>query len=184
MRAVAITLTYENNDDFSDGQITAFIKTLRSSVARAGGKLMYAWTLERARQLHYHLIVWLPRSYRLDDARLAKWWKFGSTWRESCETVQGWRKYIGKFNCIENLPKKARIFGCGGLDDAGKAAVSRAMLPRWLQAVLPRGHLARRLVGEGWVDLMTGELHASPYIWTPWGAMLATANPRACPQAA
>ncbi|WP_422110758.1 rolling circle replication-associated protein [Burkholderia multivorans] len=182
LMAVAVTLTYENNAEFAEGQLSKFIDCLRSSMRRAGYKLQYAWVLERAEQLHYHLIVWLPRSYSLDNARLARWWRFGSTWRESCETVHGWRKYMGKFNSIEKLPKMARVFGCGGLDNAGKAAVSRAMLPQWLQAVLPRGHHARRFPGEGWVDLATGELHHSPYLWTPWGAMLAAANPRACHQ--
>lgn len=183
LMAVALTLTYANNAEFAEGQLSKFIDCLRSSMRRAGYKLQYAWVLEHAEQLHYHLIIWLPRSYSLDNARLARRWKFGSTWRESCETVHGWRKYIGKFNSIEKLPKMARVFGCGGLDDAGKAAVLRAMLPWWLQSVLPRGHRARRLPGEGWVDLVTGEMHRSPYIWTPWGAMLATAGRRAYRQA-
>lgn len=180
LRALALTLTYLDSGDFAQKHISGFVDTLRKSLKRAGYELSYSWVLECARNLHYHLIIWLPRTYRLDDTRLAKWWPWGSTWRESCQSVKAWSKYMSKFDSIAKLPKRARIWGCGGLDSEGKTAVSRAGLPQWLQRILPRDHRARRLAGEGWVDLVTGQLHRSPFIWTPWGAMLATASPRAC----
>jgi hypothetical protein len=180
LRAVALTLTFSCDADFSTKHVSRFLDRLRKSLKDKDQCFPYAWVLERASKLHYHLIVWLPRDHVLETSKLAKWWPWGSTWVEACRRVKAWGRYISKFDCVAKLPKRARLFGCGGLDYDGKTAVARATLPQWLQALLPRGHRARRITGEGWVDLETGQLHHSPYVWTPWGMMLAAASPRAC----
>lgn len=76
---------------------------------------------------------------------------------------------MAKFNSVAKLPRGARLFGYGGLDEIGKMAVSRAGLPRWLLALLPVGHGGSRYAGGGRVDTVSGEIYRSPYIWTPWG---------------
>lgn len=173
LRAVALTLTYRDSAAFSPKHISSFLDRLRRALKRAGHSLPYAWVLERAGQLHYHLILWLPRSYSLAPAKLAKWWPWGSTWVETCRSVGAWAKYMAKFDGATKLPKRARLYGYGGLDEAGKTAVSRAALPRWLLALLPAHGRARRHPGGGWVDTNTGEVHHSPYVWTPWCFKLA-----------
>lgn len=180
LRAVALTLTYRDATLFSSKHISAFLDRLRRALKRTGHSLPYTWVLDRASHLHYHLILWLPRGYNLDPARLAKWWTWGSTWVESCRNVKAWGRYMAKFDSIPTLPKGARLYGCGGLDDAGTLAVSRATLPRWLQALLPAGHRARRCPGGGWVDMATGEIYRSPYTWTPRGAVLAAVRRPTC----
>jgi hypothetical protein len=42
-----------------------------------------------------------------------------------------WSKYIRKFEraSLAKLPKGVRLYGYGGLDDAGKAAIAYAGLP-------------------------------------------------------
>jgi hypothetical protein len=172
LRAVAVTLMYLDAAEFSQKHISAFLGALRQALKRMGYRLPYAWVLERASHLHYHLIVWLPRDYKLDLTKLSKWWPWGSTWVESCRRVKAWGRYMAKFDSTATLPKSARLYGYGGLDEAGKLAVSRATLPRWLLAVLPSGHRARRLLGGGWADLTTGEVYRSPYVWTPRGSVL------------
>lgn len=137
-----------------------------------GHILPYAWVLESASHVHYHLILWLPRGYVLDHAKLAKWWPWGSTWLETCRSVKAWGRYMAKFDSTAKLPKGARLYGYGGLDEVGKTAVLRAGLPLWLQALLPAGHRACRCPGGGWADAVTGEIYRSPYVWTPWGAVL------------
>ncbi|QGZ62383.1 rolling circle replication-associated protein [Paraburkholderia acidisoli] len=184
LRAVALTLTFNCDADFSTKHVSRFLDRMRKSFKDVESCLTYAWVLERAGKLHYHLIVWLPRNMALEHSKLANWWPWGSTWVEACKSVKAWGRYISKFDCVGKLPKGARLFGCGGLDPDGKAAVSRSALPQWLQEVLPRRHRARRIIGEGWVDLSTGQLHHSPYVWTPWGILLATANQRAHPRIA
>lgn len=176
LRAVALTLTYRDAKLFCSKHISTFLDRLRRALKRLGHSLPYIWVLERASQFHYHLILWLPRNYILDPAKLAKWWTWGSTWVESCRSVKAWGRYMAKFDSIQTLPKGARLYGYGGLDDAGTLALSRATLPRWLQGLLPAGHRARRCPGVGWADMTTGEIYRSPYVWTPRGAVLATAS--------
>lgn len=168
-RAVALTLTYADAAAFSPKNISAFLDRLRRALKRMGFCLPYAWVLECASHLHYHLIVWLPRGYKLDQAKLSRFWPWGSTWVESCRSVGAWARYMAKFNSVATLPLGARLYGYGGLDEIGKMAVSRAGLPRWLLALLPIGHLVCRCAGGGWVDAVTAEIYRSPYIWTPRG---------------
>jgi hypothetical protein len=179
LRAVAMTLTYENATEFLSKHISEFLGRLRRTLKRMGHGLPYAWVLERASHLHYHLLLWLPRGYTLDLVKLSKWWPFGSTWVQSCRSVKAWGRYMAKFNSIAQLPKGARLYGYGGLDQDGKLAVSRAALPRWLLALAPAGHRVRRCPDGGWVDIATGEIYCSPYRWTPWGAVL-KARPSSC----
>lgn len=172
LRAVAVTLTYRDSGNYSKKHISDFLSPLRKAFARKGYKLPYTWNLECAARLHYHLTLWLPRTYRLEPATLKRWWPWGSTWVEACRSVGAWGRYITKLDGIKKLPRGARSYGYGGLDEAGKTAVSRAALPRWLQAVLPSDHQARRCPGGGWVDMVTGEIYLSPYVWTPRGIVL------------
>ncbi|MDT6992077.1 rolling circle replication-associated protein [Burkholderia cenocepacia] len=174
LRAVAVTLTYLDAATFSQKHMSAFLGALRQALKRMGYRLPYAWVLEQASHLHYHLLLWLPRGYTLDLTKLSKWWPWGSTWVESCRSVKAWGRYMAKFNSIAMLPKGARLYGYGGLDEDGKLAVSRAAFPRWLLALLPDGHRARRVSGGGWADIVTGEIYRSPYIWTPWGTVLSS----------
>lgn len=176
-RAVALTLTYRNAAEFSPKHISAFLDRLRRTLKRMGNSLPYAWVSECASHLHYHLLVWLPRGYALDLAKLCKWWPWGSTWVESCRSVKAWGRYMAKFDTNTCLPKGARLYGYGGLDGDGRLAVARAALPRWLLALLPARHPVRRCPGGGWLDISTGEIHRSPYVWTPWGAILASLSP-------
>ncbi|KVC47354.1 hypothetical protein WI71_11015 [Burkholderia diffusa] len=180
LRAVALTLSFESDYEFSPGHISDFLERVRKALKRLGHSLPYTWVLERAGRLHYHLMLWLPRGFRLDKEKLAGWWPWGATWAASCRQVKAWGRYIAKFNCMPRIPKAARLFGYGGLDACGKAAVQHAALPRWLQALVPCGTAVRRFPGGGWANLGTGEIHVSPYRWTPRGWVMreAEASPR------
>jgi len=171
LRAVAVTLTYRDSACFSMKHISRFMDCLRRALKRMGHSLSYTWVLHCAGQLHYHLMLWLPRGYYLDPDRLAKWWSWGSTWLACCRSVGALGRYMAKFENVTKLPKGARLYGYGGLDDAGKMAASRASLPRWLLTLLPAGHCAQRCLEGGWVDTATGDIYCSPYIWTPWGCV-------------
>jgi len=165
--AVALTLTYRNSKDFSPKNISKFLDNIRRKLKRAGHSFAYAWVLECASHLHYHLILWLPRDFTLGFSTLSKWWPWGSTWIKSCRDVNAWAKYLSKLDGITNLPRGARAFNYGGLDEAGKIAVARTALPIWLLKLLPKNMCARRCAGGGWINMATGEIFHSPYIWTP-----------------
>jgi hypothetical protein len=168
LRATALTLTFEDNGQFCPKLISAFLARVRQALKRRGHRLPYSWVLESEGRLHYHLMVWLPRSFVLDKQQLAQWWPWGTTWTAGCRLVKAWARYMVKFDCMDRLPKAGRLFGYGGLDESGKASVQRAGLPRWLLAILPRGESARRFPG-GWTNIETGEIYISPFVWTPWG---------------
>lgn len=176
LRAVSMTLTYSSTSQFASKHISRFLDTLRKALRRRGQTLPYAWTLERAGRLHYHLIVWLPHGCEIDKAKLKRWWPWGSTWIDSCRSPKAWGRYIAKFDDVTNLPKRSRAYGYGGLDEAGRTAVTRACLPRWLALILPKGHSASRSPGGGWFDTTTGAIYKSPYIWTPRGIVGSRAN--------
>jgi hypothetical protein len=175
-RAVALTLTFASDASFSSRHISDFLAAVRQALKRRGCTLPYAWVLERGSRLHYHLILWLPRDFDISKDKLEKWWSQGATHIQSCRCVKAWARYIAKFNCMTVIPKAARLFGYGGLDETGKTAVQRAGLPRWLQTVLPIGTCVRRLSGGGWANAETGEVHRSPYRWTPRGCVLRDAT--------
>ncbi|ALX13210.1 hypothetical protein P350_01315 [Burkholderia cepacia JBK9] len=176
LRAIAQTLTYEHDYEFSPGHISDFLERVRKALKRRSHSLPYTWVLERGSRLHYHLMLWLPRDFRLDKDKLAEWWPWGATWTASCRQVKRWGHYIAKFNCMTRLPKAARLFGYGGLDAGGKAALRHAALPRWLQALVPHGTAVRRFPGGGWANLDTGEILVSPYCWTPRGWVMREAE--------
>lgn len=170
--AVACTLTYAKDTDFSAKHISRFISCLRSKLKRMGHQLPYAWVLEHASALHYHLALWLPRGFKLDRKQLTKWWPWGSTWTQRCHKVSAWTHYISKLSCKTDLPNGARIFATGGLDEQGNEAVQHVMHPFWLKAVLQPGAKVKRMANVGWVNLETGEVYESPWIWTPRGCRL------------
>jgi hypothetical protein len=172
LRAVAVTLTFANDASFSSRLVGDFLARVRQTLKRRGYALPYTWVLERGSRLHYHLMVWLPRDFVANKDMLEKWWPWGATHIESCRSVKAWGRYIAKFECIAVIPKGARLFGFGGLDASGKAAVHRVALPQWLQTLLPTGDRARRFTGGGWINAETGEFYRSPYRWTPRGCFL------------
>jgi hypothetical protein len=170
--AAAVTLTYANDGDFCPKHVSRFLSCLRAKLKRRGHSMLYVWVLERAGGIHYHLALWLPRGFSLSHTDLAKWWPCGSTWTQACRKVSAWIRYVSKREDKANLPLSARMFGCGGLDEAAKAVVNRAMLPRWLAALLPSDAKPRRVTGVGWENTSTGKTYVSPWMWTPTGARL------------
>ncbi len=169
--AVCLTLTYAKDHDFAPEHISRFFDRLRSKLKRQGKLLRYLWVLEKAGRLHYHLVIWLPRGLRLQHAELDRWWPWGTSWIEACQSPHMWIKYLRKYEDKALLPVGARMFGYGGLDEAGKRTVALACLPQWLKAKLPADVWPTRIAG-GWLDPSTGEIHTSPYRWTPKGFQL------------
>ncbi|MEN8515898.1 hypothetical protein [Burkholderia sp. RS02] len=177
LRSVAVALTFADNGKFCAKLISRFIACVRQALKRRGHRLPYTWVLESEGRLHYHLMLWLPRSFVIDKQQLARWWPWGTTSVASCRVVEGYARYMAKFDCMDRIPKAGKLFGSGGLDESGKAAVLRAGLPRWLQAILPRGGSARRFPGYGWTNTETGEIYVSPYRWTPRGWAIRNSAP-------
>lgn len=170
--AVALTLTYRPGDEPSGKHVSSLLDKLRAKLKRMTKPLLYVWTLERSAAYHYHLMIWLPRGMRLEQKQLMRWWPHGFSDAEACRSTFRWAKYIGKSETKEGVAKGLRLFGAGGLDTEGQDAVRFAGLPRWLQTLLPVLSRPRRIPKVGWVDMLTGELFACPYVWTSRGMRL------------
>lgn len=175
--AVAMTLTFENDEDFSPKCLRQFTEKIRRWMKRRGHSLPYVWVLERQGRIHYHLILWLPRALKLDFKLLTAWWPWGATWTENCRSVQSWGAYIAKFcNPEGSFRRGTRLYGHGGFDTDAKLELGRAMLPLWLKKLLPKGEQVRKIRGGGWANLTTGEVLYTPYVWTPLGMLIAAAD--------
>lgn len=147
---VCMTLTYGTGQVFCKEGIKNFIRRLKAKVSRLGHKSLYVWVLERATQFHYHLLVWLPQGFMPDHAQMSKWWEYGSTWTDRCTSARAWTEYMAKQETKNGLPARARAYGSGGLDPQGASEVARAMLPRWLLPLIPKGAVPVRCTG-GWI---------------------------------
>lgn len=178
--AVCLTLTYKAAHMHQARDLSKFLKRVRAQIQRLypGVPFPYLSSLDRAERdstldgmLHYHLVLWLPRGFRLEHDRLARWWSHGSTWTERCRNLRNWVCYITKATSAV-FPAGARLYGYGGLDLAGKYAVGRSGWPVWLTRLIPYGEHARRMVGGGWVHMETGAWFESPWQWTPRGIRL------------
>lgn len=168
---VAVTLTYAPGTTPDPKDISRFLTKLRTKLHRIGRKLPYIWTVERSEVNHYHLLLWLPRGFRVDKELLNAWWLNGSTWIERCRNALAWAKYITKPETKSKLPTGMRIFSFGGLDEGGSEALKRSRLPLWLIRIV--GSSIRPIkVRGGWIVPETGEIFQSPYMWTPLGCRL------------
>ncbi|MCK7500314.1 MAG: hypothetical protein MZW92_66000 [Comamonadaceae bacterium] len=107
---------------------------------------------------------------RLPTELVARWWPHGHFDVEACRSVYRWSKYMAKSESKQKVPPSLRLFGSGGLDQAGSDAVQLAIAPTWLRRVLPVFARPRRCKrGGGWVDVLTGEIYRSPYVWSARG---------------
>lgn len=178
--AVCVTLTYEDEHTHQAQDLSKFLQRLRAQIRRLypDVPLLYLSSLDRTAHgstldgiLHYHLLIWLPRGFRLEHDRLARWWPHGSTWNECCRNLRDWVRYITKATSAM-FPKGARLYGYGGLDRAGKYSISRSSWPIWVKRLIPYGEHAKRVAGGGWVHMETGLWFESPWQWSPRGIRL------------
>lgn len=175
LRAVSLTLTYAEPKHYSSKHISDFLEPQRSAMRRKKLKLCYIWRLERSPDglLHYHVMLWLKRGEKITKPCLEQRWPYGCTQIEATRSPSAWTKYISKCSKLSgHLPKGARGYGRGGLDEAGTQAVRRALFPLWLKKRVPVTESAKRVKNLGWVNTVSGEVLISPYIWTGSGCVL------------
>lgn len=172
MKAVCLTLTYDDSKNFSPKHISRFMGHFRDKFKRMGLRFSYIWTLECSAKgiLHYHALIWIPRTFALCLKDMGRLWPHGVSRIEAARSPCSWVKYITKFEVMMTLlPPKARSYGYGGLDILGKQEIARAAWPCWLRRIVPASEYAVRRKGGGWVNTTTGEIYKSPYKWTPYG---------------
>lgn len=161
-----VTLTYAKAGAWDPTHLTRYMTAVRNHYkAKTGDALRYVWVAEiqEERQdktgqavIHYHVVFWVKRGYFMPKADRRGWWPYGMTKTEKARLAAGsvvyLMAYIKKHRSKEGIPHGARVFGIGGLSQAGRSVRRWVHLPRFLQARYDCAARLRRQPGGGWVD--------------------------------
>jgi hypothetical protein len=165
-----VTLTYHHGDHWRGTHLTAYMDKVRNHYrAATGDRLRYVWVGETQERgaIHYHVIFWVKKTYFMPKADRRGWWPHGMTKTEKARLAGGsvvyLMGYIKKQKSKEGLPHGARIFGVGGLSDAGRCVRRWVHLPSFLQARVDCTARVFRAPGGGWLDERTGETWPSEW---------------------
>lgn len=178
-RVELVTFTYAPGHQWRPFHIADCMNSYRKQAARDGHPFRYEWVaelqLKRMRRrsesaaecLHYHAIVWSLPGYSYPHPDSRGWWPHGMTNVEIAHNPVGYlAKYAskgGSIEALEQLPRRARISGGGGLSEGGRQLASWWLRPRYVREAFPDFiDQVRRAVGGGWVNRSTGELVAAP----------------------
>lgn len=164
-----VTLTYRGIEDWRADHMSAAVQRFRNWCASVGVPCRYTWVAELQGRgaVHYHLIAWLPVGYSMPKwdrpkGRRAAFWPHGMTNTQRAVAGVGYlMKYLSKLGEFHRFPKGLRLYGIGGVGQAGRGVRSWLNLPEWAKALHGVGEVVRlagRLVVQG-----TGEVLASPY---------------------
>lgn len=185
------TLTYAGtNANWRPEHISRYLDALRKwHYAVTGSKTVrYAWVAELQQRgvIHYHVVIWLagnltpPKAdmaWKTRDARgVLHWhppmWPHGMTNRlKATSPVAYVMKYASKIESknVGSFPHGARIHGCGGLDDTGRACRRWVLWPAYVQGNASVQDKFKPAPGGGYLNAETGELLLSEFAPTGGG---------------
>lgn len=156
-----LTFTYRPGVEWQPRHLTECLKRMRHWVERRGVRFRYLWVAEQHKsgRVHYHAIVWLPRSLTMPKPDKQGWWPHGFT------NVQWARKGIGYLvkyatktaTWADPFPRGCRLHGHGGLDRERRVYRSWWMLPKYQRERCEPADRVRRARGGGWRSVVTGE---------------------------
>jgi hypothetical protein len=172
-----VTLTYADAHGWRPDHISKAIQRFRRYCAAVNVPCRYTWVAEiqpkRAERtgdhvVHYHLLAWLPVGVSMpfwDRSRrrgVAPFWPHGWTNTEVARSGVGYlMKYLSKLGELSRFPAGLRLYGIGGLDEAGKRVRQWFNLPEWAKQGHGVGDLVR-LAGR-LVVRATGEVLSTPF---------------------
>lgn len=167
------SLTYKDVKGWKPEDITYFLNRVRTYLYRRDIKLIYCWVAELQKRgaLHYHIIIWLPKGFKLPKFQRFGWWNHGFTDQKVAKKGVGYlMKYISKTETKNKFPKNVRIYGFGGVSSVIRQKVRFYRSPQWIRnEILDDGRDykscdIRRYKG-GRVDLMTGQFFESRWFF-------------------
>jgi len=166
-RAAMLLLTYDPRNSWSHLHIAVFFDHLRKYCRRHHGWVLpYVWKFEcgAGGNLHYHVLLWLPRGVTLPKPDKQGWWPHGFTSIRWARNPVGYiAKYCGK-DQLGQFPLGARLWGSGGLNAVQRALLVWRLAPRWLRDRVPEGSRLVRRAG-GWWDNTTSRIrYRSPWM--------------------
>lgn len=137
-RKTFITLTYRNLFEWKPRHISAFVQRMRQWFARRGHACRFVWVgeLQKRGALHYHLLVFVPRSLRLPRPDECGWWPHGMSKIETARSPVGYMvKYASKVtpDGVKRMPKGVRLHGNGGAGSFARGLIRARCRPQWLK---------------------------------------------------
>lgn len=165
------SLTYRDVNGWSPNHIKIFINRVRAHLARRGLSFIYVWVAELQKRgaLHYHILIWLPKGFRLPKFARFGWWEHGFTDQKIAKKSIGYlMKYVSKDDTKNNYPKGVRIYGYGGVSYAVRRRVrffrvSVSIRQRILSSGFTYKDVDLRPCLGGRVDLVSGWFF--PSLW-------------------
>lgn len=169
-KAMFVTLTYASGVIWTNKDMSNCIAAVRMWHKRRGIPFRYVWVAEiqekRLRNspnehgVHYHLIVWLPKSTILPHFDSQGWWSKGCTnLKVSYAPIGYLLKYASK-GCSGSFsfPRGCRKHGAGGMSKDNRMLKSWTSRPKYVKDHFPDFRLCIvPAKGGGWVSRVTGE---------------------------
>lgn len=173
-----VTLTYDTEGtlrearDWRPRDVSDCMRGYRDWAREQGIPLCYVWVAELQQRgvIHYHVLVWIPKGWKLPKADVAGFWACGMSNTVAVRSAVGYAtKYASKLESkggtFRVLYSGARMHGAGGLELAVRVMRAWMCAPAWLRDELSEREpqAVRRATGGGWVLPETGEYFRSPY---------------------
>lgn len=174
--ALFLTLTYAPGIPWAPRDISRFLKRLRAWYGRTYGEPpRYTWVgeIQEKRKaagsedhcVHYHVVIWVPKGARLPKPDESGWWPHGMTKIERARSPVGYlTKYASKGTSPDDIPKGARLHGCGGLSVAGRLERTWRMCPAWVREIFSAEDRPQRAPGGGWISKVTRRFEPSRWV--------------------
>lgn len=158
------SLTYRDVDGWSPNDIRFFLNRVRVYLYRRGLPFVYCWVAELQKRgaLHYHVMIWLPKGFKLPKFARFGWWEHGFTDQKPAQKAVGYlMKYISKDDTKNNFPKGVRIYGYGGASVEVKRRIRFFRCNKQIRSQIEASGLTyrdvdMRKVQGGKVDLCSG----------------------------
>lgn len=143
-----------------------FLELSREWFRRRGRQFYYAWVTELMKNgmVHFHVVVSMPKGYRLPKPDVRGWWPHGLTRVEAARSPVGYlAKYCSKAHQHNSFPKGLRTHSRGGLDATGRIEMRWWSSPKWVRQWCSSITDVRRTMGGGFACVDTGEWKPSPW---------------------
>lgn len=177
---IMVTLTYERTDQWEPSHIRECLQRMRMHFKRREWRFRYVWVAELQLRgaVHYHVMVFVPLGESLPFADDQGWWPHGMSNTKRVNSPLGYlmhylKKGKGHQKDYTKLPKGARSYGVGGLEEDFKLARRWLRAPTFVRRLSSIRDAWKRAKGGGWLS-PTGQKFASEFerVWVGCGYAL------------
>ena len=171
-----VTVTYRPGEVWEPGDIQKLVKHYRQWGLRRGHRISIVWVGEthgsggaNHGQVHYHLVLFLPRGLTPPMPDKQGWWTKGmSNCKWAVRPVGYLAKYASKGLWGPPMPKGARLWGVSGLTFIAETRLGLALAPKWLQDFCLPDEVVKKLKHGWWRNCTTGYEYRTPWDFD-WG---------------